>query len=121
MNERRNSKAYIHYGNPATEEWELIAEFEVIPAITPDVSKMTIDEILKWRRGEWREIHLPNGENIEMQITFYAENNTFNLNVRQGAECLVQMICDMLVSVIFRTLKLAVMEIGYGACERVEA
>ncbi|MFZ6745569.1 hypothetical protein ACO0LC_20280 [Undibacterium sp. JH2W] len=121
MIERRNSQAAIHYGNPLTEEWELIEVFEVVPSITPDVTTLTIEEIWKWHRGEWREIHLPNGERIEVQVVRHTENNTFILNVRQGSESLLQIICDILTSVIFRTLKLAIVQIGYGASERVES
>lgn len=121
MIERRNSKAYIYYVNPATEEWELLDEFEVVPSIAPDVTKMTIEEIVKLQKGEWREINLPNGETIEVQVVRNIESNTFILNARQGKEYLVQIICDILTSIIFRTLRLAVIEIGYGASERVDA
>ena len=120
MTEQRNSQAYVHCGNPTTEEWELIGVIDVIPSMTPDVTSMTMDEIFKLQRGVWREFNLPNGEIIEVKVVHNIESNTFILNVRQDSESLVQIICDILTSIIFRTLKLAVMEIGYGASERME-
>ncbi|MFZ6756762.1 hypothetical protein ACO0K9_06040 [Undibacterium sp. Ji50W] len=115
MANQKNCKAQICYGNPVTEEWDLVDIFDVVPSITPDVAGMTIEEIYKWQRGEWRKFNLPNGEVIEVQLVHNMEECTFILNVRQGSESLMQIICDTLTSVIFHTLSRAVIQIGYGA------
>jgi hypothetical protein len=79
-------KAEILYGNDATEEWELVAQFEVAPRVEPNWETMTPAQALELKQGKWRAFDISNGETIEIQVIYDDVRGHITMHVRQGVE-----------------------------------
>jgi hypothetical protein len=102
----RNKTAQVIYGNPVTKDWENAAIVEIdafveLDLTNIDLSNLNISDLAK---KKWREVRLPNGENIEISIEFDERQKRTTINVRQGVEPVAQLFCDAMSSLIFRTL-----------------
>lgn len=104
----KHKKAYVMYGNSDNEEWDCVTVFDIPPYVMPDFTKVTVFDLQK-KKGH--EVTLPNGETIEVDIIRDVENNHFTLNVMQGNKQLVQVLCDVMVGVIFYSLNRAAVNI----------
>ena len=104
----KHQKAYVEYANPVSEEWDCVTVFDIYPYVMPDFTKMTVFDLQK-KKGH--EVTLPNGEVVEIDIIRDVENNHFTLNIRQENKQLVQVLCDVMVSVIFYSLNRAAVSI----------
>jgi len=94
----------VIYGNPRTEMWENITDFEVEIYREPD-----------WRAAEglngfpeviWKSCVLPTGEEFELLVGITSDENGlhYGIHVRQGSEVVAQVLCQGRPSVIFRTI-----------------
>lgn len=94
------------FGNPATEEWEFVADVEVEKSVEIDFAKqnLTIAEVVELSKTKWKSVVLSNGENIEVSIVWDDKTPRTRIDVRQGIEPVAQLWCDIMDSMIFRTL-----------------
>ncbi|MFZ6733665.1 hypothetical protein ACO0LG_17190 [Undibacterium sp. Ji42W] len=96
------------FGNPVSEEWDCVTTFEICPYVMPDFTKVTVFDLQK-KRG--REVALPNGETIDIDIIFNAERKHFTLEIMQGKKQFLLVLCDVMVTAIFYTLSRAAVNI----------
>ena len=94
---------YVIFGDRATEEWKNVVKLDIEPHIQPDFS-IGPEAIKKQEREIFREVLLPNGETIELAVLYRQEAENFSLDVKQGTEPLLQVLCEGMPNVVFRTL-----------------
>ena len=95
--------AGILYGNDAKDEWESLDLFEVEPFVDPQWGTVSPAEAHALKKGKWRHISLPNGEVLDIQILFRAEEGQLAVHVKQGSEPVAQLLCEGAPSMIFLT------------------
>lgn len=94
---------YVIFGDRATEEWKNVVKLDIEPHIQPDFS-IGPEAIKKQERERFRKVLLPNGEAIELAVLYRKEAENFALDVKQGTEPVLQVLCEGMPNVVFRTL-----------------
>jgi hypothetical protein len=94
---------YVSYGNRATEEWDSVAKLEIDYLVEPDWS-IGVEALKDQERNRFKKVSLPNGEVIEIAALYRAESHDFTLTVKQEETPLMQVLCEGMPVVGFRTL-----------------
>ena len=94
---------YVSCGNRATEKWDNVAHLNIDYLVEPDWS-IGVEALKEQERNRFIKVTLPNGEVIEIAALYRAESNGFTLTVKQVETPLVQLICEGMPVVGFRTL-----------------
>lgn len=94
---------YVSCGNRATEEWDSVACLDIDYLVEPDFS-LGVEALKEQERNRFKMVALPNGEKIEIAVLYRAESNGLTLSVKQEETPLVQVMCEGMPVVGFRTL-----------------
>jgi hypothetical protein len=94
---------YVIFGNSANEEWENVAKLDIDYEVQPDLSQGP-EALKEYQRNRFRRIALPNGETIELAVLYHQEAESFALEIRQGKDTVLQVLCEGKPQIVFRTL-----------------
>jgi hypothetical protein len=94
---------YVSYGNRVTEEWDSVAKLDIDYFDEPDFS-LGLEAFKEQERDRFKKAPLPNGEVIEISVLYRAESTGFTLHVKQEGIALLQVLCEGMPCVGFRTL-----------------
>jgi hypothetical protein len=94
---------YVIFGNSANEEWENVAKLDIDYEVQPDFSQGP-RALKEYQQNRFRRVGLPNGETIELAVLYRQEAEGFALEVKQGADSVLQLLCEGKPQIVFRTL-----------------
>ena len=94
---------YVIFGNSATEEWENVAKLDIDYDVRPDFSQGP-EALKEYQRNRFRSVALPNGETIKLAVHYRQEVENLAIEIKQGTESVLQVLCEGKPQVVFRTL-----------------